>query len=72
MTTPATGTTLRAILARFPSAARRYKSDVAGATAIEYALIASLIIVATVTAMQTYSSNMTAVYERISTAVATN
>ena len=49
--------------------ATRFGSDEGGATAIEYALIAGLIFLALVLGVQSYTTNMSAVYASIEAAV---
>ncbi|MEO5773970.1 MAG: Flp family type IVb pilin [Sphingomicrobium sp.] len=44
----------------------RLRADERGATAIEYALIASLIAVAAVTAMNSLGSNLNTTYSKVS------
>lgn len=48
---------------------RRWLRDERGATAIEYALIASLVSVAMIAGLNSYSSETVAMYARISNAV---
>lgn len=50
----------------------RYLKKSKGATAIEYALIASLIAVAAITAMKTLGNKLTALFENVSSELNTN
>jgi len=48
---------------------RRFLSNETGATAIEYALLATLISVAIIAAMQTVASQLNLVFSEVSTAL---
>ena len=47
----------------------RFRSCATGATAIEYCMVASLMAIATITALHAFGSSMTRMYETIGSAV---
>jgi len=51
------------------SAFRRFANDINGATAIEYALIASLIAVVIIAAVQTVGTNASTVFSQVGNAL---
>jgi pilus assembly protein Flp/PilA len=67
------GTPLFRILAglagRTTAAGTRFKRDARGSTALEYALIGFLVVVALVAGIRIYASQLNTVYDRVNTAV---